>query len=52
MANFFRLRIISVVSSSTPGIVENSCSTPSIFTEVTAAPGSEEKVPAVENYPA
>ena len=35
---FLRLRMMSVVSSTTPGIDENSCSTPSIFTAVTAAP--------------
>src|SRR5665647_2985963 len=32
-------RMISVTSSLTPGTVENSCSTPSIRMEVTAAPG-------------
>ncbi|GJE70181.1 hypothetical protein CHKEEEPN_1715 [Methylorubrum podarium] len=36
------LRTMSVTSSRTPGIDENSCSTPSICTEVTAAPWSEE----------
>src|SRR6185437_3609550 len=36
------LRTMSVTSSRTPGIEENSCSTPSICTEVTAAPCSEE----------
>src|SRR5215831_19865 len=29
----FRLRMMSVASSTTPGIDENSCSTPSIFTD-------------------
>ena len=33
------LRMISVTSSLTPGIVENSCSTPSMRMLVTAAPG-------------
>ena len=33
-----RLRTMSVTSSVTPLIVENSCATPSIRTEVTAAP--------------
>ena len=32
---------ISVTSSSTPGRVVNSCGTPEIRTEVTAAPGME-----------
>ena len=32
----------SVTSSWTPGSVVNSCATPSILTEVTAAPSSEE----------
>ena len=35
-------RMISVTSSFTPGMVENSCWTPSILTDVTATPGSEE----------
>src|SRR6476646_5324894 len=39
---FFRLRMMSVTSSRTPGSVVNSCATPSIFTDVTAAPSSEE----------
>ena len=37
-----RLRTMSVTSSLTPRIVENSCATPSIRTLVTAAPASEE----------
>ena len=37
-----RFRTMSVTSSLTPGIVENSCATPSIRTLVTAAPASEE----------
>ena len=36
------LRTMSVTSSRTPAMEENSCSTPSICTEVTAAPCSEE----------
>ena len=38
----FTLRMIDVTSSVTPGIVENSCRTPSILTVVTAAPVSDE----------
>ena len=38
----FRLSRMSVTSSRTPGSVVNSCATPSILTEVTAAPSSEE----------
>src|SRR5439155_5173027 len=37
-----RLRMMSVTSSRTPGSVVNSCATPSILTEVTAAPSSDE----------
>ena len=37
-----RFRTMSVTSSRTPGTIENSCSTPSIWTEVIAAPCSEE----------
>src|SRR6185437_3912607 len=37
----FRLRMISVASSTTPGMGENSCSTPSIRTAVIAAPSME-----------
>jgi hypothetical protein len=36
------LSTMSVTSSRTPGIEENSCSTPSIWIDVTAAPCSEE----------
>src|SRR5207247_1036063 len=39
---FLRLRMMSVTSSRTPVSVVNSCEIPSIFTEVTAAPSSEE----------
>ena len=34
--------MMSVASSTTPGIGENSCSTPSIFTAVIAAPSIED----------
>jgi hypothetical protein len=34
--------MMSVVSSTTPGIEENSCSTPSILTAVMAAPSMDE----------
>ncbi len=37
----FRFRMMSVASSTTPGIGENSCNTPSIFTAVIAAPSIE-----------
>ncbi len=40
---FFRLSRMSVTSSRTPGSVVNSCATPSIFTEVTAAPSSDDR---------
>src|SRR5215217_3224775 len=43
IAIVFTLRTISVTSSRTPGIDENSCSTPSICTEVTAAPWSDDR---------
>ena len=36
------LSTMSVTSSSTPGSEENSCSTPSIWIDVTAAPCSED----------
>src|SRR4051812_23603816 len=39
---FLKLSRMSVTSSRTPGSVVNSCATPSIFTEVTAAPSSDE----------
>ena len=35
--------MMSVTSSRTPGSVVNSWATPSIFTEVTAAPSSDER---------
>jgi hypothetical protein len=37
-----RFRTMSVTSSLTPRIVENSCATPSMRTLVTAAPASDE----------
>src|SRR3954463_5765164 len=43
MAMSLMLRTMSVTSSRTPGIEENSCSTPSICTEVIAAPCSDDK---------
>ena len=42
MAICFRLRMMSVTSSWTPGIDENSCSTPSMFTAVMAAPSMDD----------
>src|SRR6266436_3437092 len=41
MGTCLRLRMMSVASSTTPGIEENSCRTPSIFTAVMAAPSME-----------
>ena len=38
----FTFRTISVTSSFTPGIVANSCCTPSILMKVTAVPGSDD----------
>ena len=38
----FTFSTISVTSSLTPGIVENSCCTPAIRMDVGAVPGSEE----------
>ncbi len=38
----FRLRMISVTSSTTPATVENSCWFPSILMLVTAAPGMDD----------
>jgi len=37
-----RLRMISVTSSTTPGREVNSCRAPAIFTEVMAAPSSDD----------
>ena len=42
MAMSLMLRTMSVTSSRTPAIEENSCSTPSIWTDCTAAPCSED----------
>ena len=42
MAMSLMLRTMSVTSSRTPGIDENSCSTPSMCTDCTAAPCSED----------
>ena len=53
----FRLRMISVASSTTPGIGLNSCATPSMRTAVIAAPSIElsstrrRPVPMVEPNP-
>src|ERR1700738_3776189 len=41
MGTCLRLRMMSVASSTTPGIDENSCRTPSILTAVMAAPSIE-----------
>ena len=38
----FKLRMMSVTSSCTPGIEENSCSTPSMLIAVIAAPSMED----------
>ena len=38
-----RMNMMSVVSSTTPGIEENSCRTPSILTAVIAAPSIEDR---------
>src|SRR6201999_2888833 len=43
MAMSLMLRTMSVTSSRTPAIEENSCSTPSMCTDCTAAPCSEDK---------
>ncbi len=44
-------RMMSVTSSVTLGIVENSCSTPSILTEETAVPGIEERSVLRREFP-
>ena len=41
--NCLMLRMISVTSSFTPGMVLNSCSTPSMRMLVTAAPGIDDR---------
>jgi hypothetical protein len=43
MAISLMFRIMSVTSSRTPLIEENSCSTPSIWTALTAAPWSDDR---------
>src|SRR5213080_3440413 len=48
---FLKLRRMSVTSSRTPGRVVNSCATPSILTEVTAAPSSEESSTRRSEFP-
>ena len=53
----FKVNIISVTSSLTPGIVENSWRTPSIFIAFTATPGNDDNnillnaLPIVIPYP-
>ena len=47
----FIFNIISGTSSSTPGTTENSCSTPSILTEDTAAPGNEDNNTLLKPFP-
>ena len=46
-----RFRTMSVTSSLTPRIVENSCATPSIRTLVTAAPASDESSTRRSEFP-
>ena len=48
---FFKFRIISGTSSTTFGMVENSCTTPSIFTLVIALPGSDESRILLNEFP-
>ena len=45
------LRTISVTSSFTPGIVENSCCTPLILVLVTAVPGNDESKILRKEFP-
>ncbi len=47
----FRFKMMSVTSSVTFGIVENSCSTPSIRTELIAAPGIEDSSVRRSEFP-
>ena len=47
----FNDNIISVTSSFTPGIVENSCNTPSIFIEFTATPGKDDNYILLRAFP-
>src|ERR687887_2276526 len=48
---FLKLSRMSVTSSRTPGSVVNSCATPSILTEVTAAPSSDESSTRRSEFP-
>ncbi len=45
------LRTISVTSSLTPGIVENSCNTPSILIDDTATPGNDDSKILLKELP-
>ena len=47
----FRLRMMSVTSSATPGIVENSWLTPAILTEQIAQPSMEERSTRRSEFP-
>ena len=47
----FKFTIISGTSSTTFGIVVNSCAAPSIFAEVIAAPGNEESSILLNEFP-
>ena len=47
----FRLRMMSVTSSATPGIVENSWLTPSILTELIAQPSMDESNTRRSEFP-
>ena len=47
----FKDNIISVTSSLTPGIVENSWRTPSIFIEFTATPGKDDNNTLLKAFP-
>ena len=44
-------KIMSATSSTTPGTVENSCSTPSILMDVTAVPGKEDSKIRLKEFP-
>src|SRR6266550_577541 len=48
---FLKFSTISVTSSRTPFIVENSCPTPSIFIEVTANPSKDDKRTLLSEFP-
>ena len=47
----FTFKMMDVTSSVTPGIVENSCNTPSILTVVTAAPVKEDNNTRRSEFP-